>query len=124
MGWGGVSPTPQPHFTPGKDPVLIVREAEWAPGSVWTSGKSRPHWDSNPDRPARCQSLYRLSYPAHWKQFELFGIFKLSDLPNLVYIERLERHVENGWLSTRKMMLMLRVTISRQYGRVVVSCCC
>ena len=27
-------------------------------------GKSRPHRDSIPDRPARSQSLYRLSYPA------------------------------------------------------------
>jgi len=25
--------------------------------------KIRPHWDSIPDRPARSQSLYRLSYP-------------------------------------------------------------
>jgi len=63
-GWV-VSSTPRPHFTPGKDPVPIVQEAGWAPQPVWTSGKSRPHWDSNPDRPARSQSLYRLSYPAH-----------------------------------------------------------
>jgi len=28
-------------------------------------GKSRPHRDSIPDRPARSQLLYRLSYPAH-----------------------------------------------------------
>ena len=28
-------------------------------------GKSRPHRDSIPDRPARSQSLYRLRYPAH-----------------------------------------------------------
>ena len=27
-------------------------------------GNSRPHRDSIPDRPARSQSLYRLSYPA------------------------------------------------------------
>ena len=48
-----VSSTPWPHFTPGKDPVPL------------TVGKSRPHRDSIPDRPARSQSLYRLSYPAH-----------------------------------------------------------
>ena len=63
-GWV-VSSTPRPHFTPGKDPVPIVQEAGWAPGPVWTGGKSRPHRDSIPDRPARSQSLYRLSYPAH-----------------------------------------------------------
>ena len=28
-------------------------------------GKSRPRRDSIPGRPARSQSLYRLSYPAH-----------------------------------------------------------
>ena len=59
-----VSSTPRPHFTPGKDPVPILQEAEWAPGPVWTGGKSRPLRDSIPDRPARSQSLYRLSYPA------------------------------------------------------------
>ena len=50
---------------PGEDPVPILQEAGWAPGPVWTGGKSRPHRDSIPDRPARSQSLYRLSHPAH-----------------------------------------------------------
>jgi len=50
-GWV-VSSTPRPHFTPGKDPVPIVQEAGGAPGQVWTDGKSRPHRDSIPDRPA------------------------------------------------------------------------
>jgi len=57
--------TPRPHLTPGKDPAPILREAGWAPGPVWTSGKSRPHRESIPDRPARSWSLYRLSYPTH-----------------------------------------------------------
>ena len=60
-----VSSTPRPHFTPGKDPVPILQGAGWAPGPVWTGGKSRPHRDSIPDRPTLRQSLYRLSYPAH-----------------------------------------------------------
>ena len=64
MGKGG-----QPHApaasTPGEDPVTIVQEAGRAPGPVWTGEKSRPHRDSIPDRPARSQSLYRLSYRAH-----------------------------------------------------------
>ena len=45
--------TPRPHFTSGKDLVPILQEAGWAPGPVWTGGKSRPHRDSIPDRPAR-----------------------------------------------------------------------
>ena len=60
-----VSSTPRPHFTSGKEPVPIIQEAGWAPGPVWTGGKSRPHRDSIPDHPARSQSLYRLSYLAH-----------------------------------------------------------
>jgi len=63
-GWV-VSSTPRPHFTPGKDPVPILKEAGWAPGPVWTGGNTRPHQDSIPDRPAHSQSLHRLSYPAH-----------------------------------------------------------
>ena len=59
------SVTPRPHFIPGKDPVAIVQEAGWVPGPVWTGGKSRPYRDSTPDRPARSQSLYRLSYRTH-----------------------------------------------------------
>jgi len=48
-----ISNTPRPYFTPVKDPVPIVQEAGWAPGTVWTDGKSRPYRDSIPDRPAR-----------------------------------------------------------------------
>jgi len=60
-----VSSTPRPLFTPGKDPVPIWQEAGWAPGHVWTGGKSRLHWDSIPGPSSRSQSLYQLSYPAH-----------------------------------------------------------
>ena len=60
-----VSNTLRPHFTPGKDPVPILQEAGWDPRLVWTGGNPLPHRDSIPDRPARNQSLYRLSYPAH-----------------------------------------------------------
>ena len=70
MGVGG-----QPHApaasTPGKDTISIVQEAGWAPGQVWTGGKSRPHRDSIPDRPARNHSLYRLNYPARTNKMYL-----------------------------------------------------
>jgi len=51
-GWV-VSRTPRPHFTPRKDPVPILQEAGWATEPVWTGGKSRPHRNSIPHRPAR-----------------------------------------------------------------------
>jgi len=63
-GWV-VSSTPRQHFTPRIDMVPIVQEAGWAPGPVWTGGKSRPNRDSIPDLPAHSQSLYRLNYPVH-----------------------------------------------------------
>ena len=64
-GWV-VSNTPRPHFTPGKESVPILQEVGWAPGPVWKGGKSLPHRDSIPYRPARNQSLHRMSYPAHF----------------------------------------------------------
>jgi hypothetical protein len=61
---GGWSVTRPGRFTPGKDPVPIVQEAGWAPGPVWTCAKNLPSPRIRyPDRPARSQSLYRLSYP-------------------------------------------------------------
>ena len=64
-GWG-ISVTPRPLFTPGKDPVPTVQEAGWAPRPVWTGAENlAPTAIRSPDRPARSQSLYRLSYPAH-----------------------------------------------------------
>jgi hypothetical protein len=67
-GWvGAVSVTPQPFSTPGKDPVPIVQEAVWAPGPVWTGAENLTLIGiRSPDHPALSQSLYRLSYPAHW----------------------------------------------------------
>ena len=56
-----VSSMPRPHFTHGKDQVPILQEAGWAPGPVWTGGKSRPHRDSIPDRPVAI--LTELSCP-------------------------------------------------------------
>ena len=62
----GSASRPSLSLPPGKDPVPIVQEAGWSPGPVWTGAENlAPHRDSIPDRPARNQSLYRLSYPAH-----------------------------------------------------------
>jgi hypothetical protein len=57
--------TPRPgRFTPGKDPVPIVQEAGWAPVPVWTGAENlTPTGIRSPDRSARSESLYRLSYP-------------------------------------------------------------
>jgi hypothetical protein len=62
-----VSVTPRPLFTPRKDPVPIVQEAGWDPGPVWTGAENLVSIEiRSPDRPARSQPLYRLSYRAHY----------------------------------------------------------
>ena len=63
-GWSAPLPG---RFTPGKDPVPIVQEAGWAPGPVWTGAENlAPTGIRSPDRPARSESLYRLSYPGSY----------------------------------------------------------
>ena len=61
-GWE-ICVTPRPLFNPGKDSVSIVQEVGWAPGPVWTGAENLALTGiRSPDRPARSQSLYRLSY--------------------------------------------------------------
>jgi len=62
----GGQPHPPAASTPGKYAVPILHDAEWAPGPVWTGAENlAPAGIRSQDRPARSQSLYRLSYPAH-----------------------------------------------------------
>ena len=61
---------------PGKDPVPILQEAGWAPGPVLTGGKSRPHRDSIPDRPARSSVAITTELPGP-KQFFYMKLFPL-----------------------------------------------
>jgi len=74
----GVQPYASAASTPVKDPEPVVQKAGWAPGPVWTGGKSRPHRDSIPDRPARSQSLYRLSYRAHVCVYYISAFYRMS----------------------------------------------
>jgi len=111
-GWV-VSSTPRPHFTPGKDPVPILQEAGWAPGPVWKGGKSRPHRDAIPDRPARSQSLYRLSYPAHWDPRYTF--FKMYIRVSFPFDWQLISFIYSWVWSFRKM-------VCREQHRSVAPC--
>ena len=59
-GWSAPRPG---RFTPTKDPVPFVQEAGWAPGPVWTGAENLASTGiRSPGRPARSESLYRLSY--------------------------------------------------------------
>ena len=80
-----VSVTPRPIFIPGKDPVPIVQEAGWAPGPVWTVAENLSTTGfRHPDRSARSESLYRLSYPADLKELMC---------SNLLYTEDTNRNI-------------------------------
>jgi len=60
---GGQRHTPA-VLSPDRDPVPIVQEARWAPGTVWMGAENlSPTGFRSPDRSARSKSLYRLSYP-------------------------------------------------------------
>ena len=75
---GGSAPRPG-RFTPGKDPVPIVQEAGWAPGTVWTGAENlAPNGIRSQDRPARSESLYRLSYTGPQKAMCMRRIFICS----------------------------------------------
>jgi len=84
-GWV-VNSTPRPHFTAGKDPVPILQETGLAPGPVCTDGKSRPHRDSIPDRPARSSVAIPTQLPGpHIKIIYFYIPYALSNLSrNLV----------------------------------------
>jgi hypothetical protein len=63
MGWVVKATPPRSLYPLERDPVPIVQEAGWAPGSVWTGTENiAPTGIQYPDRPARSKSLYRLSY--------------------------------------------------------------
>ena len=86
-----VSSTPRPHFTPGKDLVLILQEGGWAPGPVLMGGKSRPHRNSIPDSPARSQLLYRLSYRAHNPEGVISqNVFATTNAKNFIKVKILK----------------------------------
>ena len=59
-----VNAAPRPVYTLEKDTVLVVQEAGWVAGPVSTDTDNlAPAGIRSPERLARSESLYRLSYP-------------------------------------------------------------
>ena len=81
LGRGRVaSPTLGRVYPRGKPPVLVLQEAEWTSGPVWTrrsEEKSPPHRHpgSNPGRPARSPAPCRLS------NLDIYGSILFKFLP-------------------------------------------
>ena len=101
--WWGVSVTPRPLFTPGKDPVPIVQEAGWVRRPVWTGAENlAPARIRSPDHPARNQSLCRLSYPAHYILWSPYLNIKSRNIfLNLMHCAKIPHCQPNLW-STRE----------------------
>ena len=77
---------------PGKTRYPFYRRLGEPQGRSGRGGKSRSHRDSIPDRPARSQSLYRLSYPAHLHaKYLLF----LSDFNEIrIFLNRFSKNTQ------------------------------
>ena len=72
---GWLAPRPGPLYSQERYPVTIVQQAGWAPGTVWTGAKDFAATGiRSPDRPARSESLYRLSYPGQPKPTHRFKL--------------------------------------------------
>jgi len=65
-GGGWSAARPRRTLPSGKTRYPFYRRLGGPQGRSEEAEKSRPHQDSIPDRPAHSQSLYRLSYRAHW----------------------------------------------------------
>jgi hypothetical protein len=58
-----INTTPRSFYLWKRDGLPIVHDAGWAPESVWTGAQIiAPAEIRSPERPARSESLYRLSY--------------------------------------------------------------
>ena len=101
-GWG-VSITPRPLFTPGKDQVAILQEAGWAPGPVWTGAKNLASTGiRSPDRPTSGQSLYRLSYPGiSCRPYSVIGRTQNSTIFGTYKLKQTRDAIAQMWLNSR-----------------------
>ena len=115
---------PRLHLTPGKDPVPIVQEAGWASGPVWIGAEHlAPTGIRSPDRPACRQSLYRLSYPAHWQlcsqlknpDCSMYVIYQILSLHTLTQICGVQQHSYSVkiFVTVKECKLLISCTVSK-----------
>ena len=84
----------------GKDPVPILQEAGWAPGPVWTGGKSRLHRDSIPDRPARSSVAIPTEVPGPQILPEYFNLIRMKWAEQVAHMGLRRKH--KIWSEYRK----------------------
>jgi hypothetical protein len=79
MGVAGQRHDPAP--LPPERTGTHLQEAGWAPGPVWAGAENLASTGiRSPDRPARSESLYRLSYPGPGKRNSYVYIHRVLDV--------------------------------------------
>jgi len=108
-----VNTTLWPLFTP----VPIVQEAGWASGPVWIGAENLATTGiRSPDRPARSESLNRLSYPGHLNGYH----FEDQDTEGKTILKRI-LHIHSGRARTGLSWLGIRKNWTRRGTRFRVS---
>jgi hypothetical protein len=85
---GGERSAARPGRTlpPKKEPVPVLQEAGWAPGPVWTGGKSHPHRDSIPELPARSSVAITTELPGPYYKCICMFLYMYVGMYIYIYI--------------------------------------
>ena len=106
---------------PGKDPVPIVQEAGWVAEPVWTGAENLARTGMRfPDPPARSQSLYRLSNPAHNHKFDItkFNKFVVEEICVLQVTDGYSNLLLHEAVLIENFLLIIRNTATN-YGSIM-----
>ena len=124
-GWG-VSATPRPLFTPGKDPVPIVQEVGWVSGAVWTGAENLappPGFDPRTVQPIA--SRYTdWAIPAH-KLYMKTRAYFWSHIAHFFFISSDESYRENqNTLFMFDKWFSKSAPLMRKCGKILYSRAC
>ena len=110
---------------PQENPVPIVHDPGWASGSVWTGAENlTPTGILSPDRPARSQPLYRLSYRAHMRRYRfllLIRKFRLQEIRTKCTLKKIWITFVSS-VQIRKLNLCCCTVLSKRNRKVCNSC--
>ena len=83
-----VNATPQSIYPRERDTLPIVQDAGWAPGQFWTGVENLATTGlRSPYRPARSESLHRLSYPGPHLNMYTY-VYRYVYVAYIIYILR------------------------------------
>jgi hypothetical protein len=106
----------------GKDPVPILQEAGWAPGQVWTGGKSRPHRDSisGPSSPKSVAIPTETTGSTNDINHYLSGFHLCGLTVYCIFYQYSLRHSADGRDYNRKMLMIVGTKENTFYRNALV----